>query len=263
MLLSPLVLLLAGLLLLGMAARRRQRRLRLLAIGCVLAALLAMTPLVANGLVFAVERQARAGDGACDGIEAVVFLSGGVDQAPASASDLAALTADSVSRVFALARRELEPALPLVVSGGGPFNVAEADVIVTLMRGLGIGSEQVLLESRSGSTWESAVAVAQLLPGVQRIALASSALHLPRAMLVFRAAGFEVCPWPLQSRWQAPRGAWSLLPQSSGLGKTEAALHEMVGMLWYRWRLFAERGGGERAQAAARAARVRAGSSSA
>lgn len=238
MLLSPMTVLLAALLVLALAVVARWRWLRVLAMALLVLAVAAMTPLAANALVGAIEAAAVPRQGDCEDLQAVVFLSGGVQRAPQSGSDVAALTPDTVARVLGLAERNGHGALPLVVSGGGPWSVAESDVIASLMHRLGIAGDDVQLESRSLTTWESAANVRSLLPpATTRIALASSALHLPRAMLVFRAQGFTVCPWPLRSHYLSPELPWALWPQSSALAKSEAAWHELVGQLWYRWRL--------------------------
>ena len=239
LLLSPMTLLLAGLVLAALATLLRYRRwLAIAAVSLVVAGLGLMTPLGGNALVGMVESRAVARGGECDDLQAVVFLSGGVQHAPRSGADVGALTPDTVLRVFGLLRRGLDGGLPLVISGGGPYTVAESDVVATLMLQLGIAGDRVLLEPESRTTWDSAWAVRRLLPPpVQRIALASSALHLPRATQVYRAAGFTVCPWPLGWRWQEVEGAGAVWPQSSGLLKSEAALHELVGAAWYRLRL--------------------------
>lgn len=242
LLLSPMTLLLLGLVLAAVALLRHRRWLMVASAVFLLAGTASMTPLVGNALVHAVESRTPHGT-ECAGLQAVVFLSGGVQYAPDSDADLGALTTDSVARVFSLARRDLGDTLPLVVSGGGPHTVAESDVVATLIASLGIAADRVLLESDSNTTWDSARAVRRLLPpDVTHVALATSALHLPRSALVYRAAGFDVCPWPLGTRWQAADGVGALWPQSSGLLKSEAALHEIVGALWYRLRLALEPG---------------------
>jgi len=239
-LLSPIAPLLLGLLLAAAALLWHRRWLVVVSVLLVVVALVLMTPLAANALVGAIESRAVARAADCEDLQAVVFLSGGVQHAPASGADVGALTPDTVARVFGLLRRGIDGELPLVISGGGPYTVAESDVVATLMLRLGIGGDRVLLEPESRTTWDSALSVRRLLPpSVRRIALATSALHLPRAALVYRAAGFEVCQWPLGWRWQEAQGIGAALPQSSGLLKSEAALHELVGTLWYRLRLAA------------------------
>ncbi len=235
-LLSPLTLLLLASMLAMFAAARRWRRTFLVAALTMLLSLFAMTPWFANRLVGAIERHADANPGECGGIDAVVLLSGGLERAPMADDDFAALTAETLARIFVFAKRELPADASLVIAGGGPHATAESQVIEALLRRVNPQLRVALRETRSATTWENASAVADLLPPPRRIALATGALHLPRARRAFQAMGFEVCAWPLNRRYIAATGAMAFLPQSSSLRKTEAALHEIVGDLVYRWR---------------------------
>jgi uncharacterized SAM-binding protein YcdF (DUF218 family) len=125
----------------------------------------------------------------------------------------------------------------LIISGGGPFRLPEAEVIAAFLHQLDPDDRPPQLETTSENTWESAQAVRELLPdSIHRIVLASSALHLPRAMLAFEKAGFEVCPLALNRHYMAVTGWTTLLPQSSSLAKSESALHEVIGEVIYRLR---------------------------
>lgn len=239
--LSPMTLAFVGLLLALGALAAQRRRLAFGGLAVIALALALATPLVANGLVALVERRAEPSAGECERLDAVVLLSGGLQRPALHAEDFGALTAESMARVFAFAGRP-PPALPLLVAGGGPHDVAEAEVLAALLARLGIAVEPRMREMLSLSTWDNAREAARLLlPERRRIALASSALHLPRARRVFIDAGFEVCRLPLHSRYVAAGGIGALWPQSSALAKTEAALHELAGEAYYRARLLWER----------------------
>lgn len=103
------------------------------------------------------------------------------------------------------------------------------------------GVEARWIEAASGTTRENAAYAGALLQdaGVRRIALVSHYWHLPRAVPAFRAQGLEVVPVPGYA--PAPqatpaRDPLALLPSARGLGRSSAALHEYLGMLWYRLR---------------------------
>jgi uncharacterized SAM-binding protein YcdF (DUF218 family) len=64
----------------------------------------------------------------------------------------------------------------------------------------------------------------------------TSALHLTRALIAFRAAGFEPCPLASDSVYMAPGGFGYYLPHTSALRKAEWAIHEIVGDAAYRVR---------------------------
>jgi uncharacterized SAM-binding protein YcdF (DUF218 family) len=102
---------------------------------------------------------------------------------------------------------------------------------------LGVPSSDMLLESRSHTTWQNAQFAREPLErlGADRIWLVTSAHHLRRAVFAFRRFGLRVTP----VRADYLRGVWSLVPSAYNLYVTDAALHEYVGMAlyhWYAWR---------------------------
>ena len=102
---------------------------------------------------------------------------------------------------------------------------------------LGVPSGMIRREGNSQTTWENAEQLRALKPALpERIWLVSSALHLPRALIAFRAAGFQPCPYVSDRRYLPPGGIGYYLPQSSALRKSELAIHEIAGELLYRWR---------------------------
>jgi uncharacterized SAM-binding protein YcdF (DUF218 family) len=236
MLLSPFAALLGGWLLLAAGVWWQRRAARWVGALLALAGLVGATPLVGNVLVGAIERAAPASDAACPAGEAVVLLSGGLARPPRDAEDFAALTPRTLERIGGLRRRPEWHARPLVIAGGGPYPVSEARVIAALLRRLGPMPESWLLEETSTTTWENAAQVRLLRPGLRRIVLATSALHLPRARVAFESFGFEVCGWPLHREAIEVEGPGMLWPGTSAARKTEAALHEWVGGWLYRWR---------------------------
>ncbi|WP_376694893.1 YdcF family protein [Wenzhouxiangella sp. EGI_FJ10305] len=239
---SPLVPLLVGMLLLAVSAFGSRRRLALFGLLLILPAFALMTPLGANLLVLVIEHRTKAAETApvCDRVQATVLMSGGLRRPAETARDFGALTEESLARIFAwqeLDSIDKAPNLPLIISGGGPFRIPEAEVVGTFLNLLVPEHPPLQLETVSTNTWDSARAVRKLLPGsINRIMLASSALHLPRVMLAFEKAGFEVCPLALNRHYLAVTGWTTLLPQSSSLAKSESALHEIIGEVSYRLR---------------------------
>jgi uncharacterized SAM-binding protein YcdF (DUF218 family) len=82
----------------------------------------------------------------------------------------------------------------LLLSGGGPHPVSEAEVMRALAIAAGAPDAAILVESASGNTAENAFASARLLRprGARHVVLVSHRLHLPRARLLFRLAGLQV-----------------------------------------------------------------------
>lgn len=236
---SPLALALLAAILALLAARRSRRLLFSLSLAFLLLLVTLTTPLGANTLVRMVEAS-RPSDAAglaetCPDERVLVFLSGGMRRLAGSSRDYGALTTETIDRVLAFLADPIPEDLRIVVSGGGPFAVAEATLIAGMMKGLGVDPNALDVEIDSVSTWTSAQAMARMIPPEQRsIILATSALHMPRAVWTFRRAGFSVCPWPLNSRYLDVRSPAGLWPRSSALEKSEWALYELTGQLYYR-----------------------------
>ncbi|HJT97103.1 MAG TPA: YdcF family protein, partial [Rhodanobacteraceae bacterium] len=92
-------------------------------------------------------------------------------------------------------------------------------------------------ETGSTTTWENAARVRALEPALpSRIWLVTSALHMPRALIAFRAAGFEPCAWPGDYRASPFEGIADLLPHAGAIANADATLHEWVGEIVYRLR---------------------------
>ncbi len=114
--------------------------------------------------------------------------------------------------------------------------IPESVVMATLAQRLGVPADAVSTERTSMTTWENAQNLRALpQPPPVRIALVTSALHLPRALAAFRAAGFEPCAIASDSVYVPPQDLGCFLPRASALRKADDAIHEIVGSLWYRW----------------------------
>lgn len=238
LLLSPLYWLIASVAT-GVAAMALPwlRRLRWPALVLFLSSLLLMTPWAANVLIGALERAALRND--CgDGIpDTLVVLAGGVERRASDATDFSVLNAPSRRRMDrAIEAWRAAPEKTLWVSGGKPRRgrVPMAQLMSAYAQWQSVPEHAIRLETDSRTTWQSAQALRALsLP--RRIGLVSSASHLARAGLAFSGAGFETCGIPADHQHLDVRLPWSLLPRTSALEKTEAGLHELAGLVYYRW----------------------------
>ncbi|WP_049620939.1 YdcF family protein [Frateuria defendens] len=123
----------------------------------------------------------------------------------------------------------------LLLSGGDAqgHHVAEAVVYAGALRALGVPGHDLLLEPRSTSTWQNAQFSRPLLAAYapQRIVLVSSAIHLRRSLLYF--AHFGVVPQPVHGDYV--KALYSPLPLGWNFSLADAALHEYIGLLRYRY----------------------------
>ncbi len=133
---------------------------------------------------------------------------------------------------------------PIVVSGGhvDPFTPAENENRIAreyLIR-WGVPRHHVLGEDRSRDTFESAVEVQKLLTqkGWKRYLLVTSAVHMPRSMLVFASRAPEPVPAPGDfSLGTVELTPLALFPSESAARRFFITLHEYLGLANYHWRV--------------------------
>jgi uncharacterized SAM-binding protein YcdF (DUF218 family) len=243
LILSPLTWLLVAVLAACLSLRCGKRR-RMALRACAVVAIVAvasMTPLVANILLGRLENiTAGAPDCGSRMPTTAVVLAGGLSGRASGPDDLAVLGLAS--------RRRLDRAVAwwhggrgrqLVMSGGSWFGdgISDAGLMLGYARRLGVPESAIRVEDGSLTTWASAQELAAMRPALpKRIALVTSAAHMKRAVYALHEAGFEACPVVADRRRVPLDFPGMLVPQRSALEKTENALHEMVGMAYYRWR---------------------------
>jgi uncharacterized SAM-binding protein YcdF (DUF218 family) len=224
----------------GVVLRRRAPLLATLALIVSVVTLYAFSlPRVGNALYASVETvPARAaGTAVADDVGAIVVLAGGRNaNAPEYGGET--VSAASLVRLRYAARLQRETGLPLLVSGGSVFE-GETGSEAALMRAV-LGEDLHVpvrwLEERSRNTAENARYSAELLrsENIDAIILVTHAAHMPRALEAFEKQGVRVHAAPTGRSWQPKRSAvldW--LPSSAALDASRAALHELVGRVWY------------------------------
>jgi uncharacterized SAM-binding protein YcdF (DUF218 family) len=126
----------------------------------------------------------------------------------------------------------------LILSGGNadPFadHAPEAEIMARALQSLGPAPGEVRVESRSRTTYENAVETRKLLGPVPRIALVTSALHMPRAMALFTQQGVAATAFPCEYL-TGPReaGINEYLPDLTYFRRSSAAINEWVGVWLY------------------------------
>ncbi|MEQ1576741.1 MAG: YdcF family protein [Hyphomicrobium sp.] len=137
--------------------------------------------------------------------------------------------------------REL-PATKVLFSGGvGALWRAGEDAtmpVAAYLRAAGIENDRILVEGASRNTIENAQFSAELLkPNEgQRWVLVTSAAHMPRALGLYRKAGFAIQPWPVDYRTRGWQDVWRLFDRlPAGLQRTDLAVTEWIGLLVARF----------------------------
>ena len=129
----------------------------------------------------------------------------------------------------------------IVFTGGSNSLIArdskEGEQAKRLFVELGVAPERILLETRSRNTDENARFTRALVspkPGEVWL-LVTSAYHMPRAMGVFRHAGFDVVAYPTDYHTFGDSRDWRLLSETPPrLMLFDIAVHEWIGLIAYR-----------------------------
>jgi len=145
---------------------------------------------------------------------------------------------DRIIVAAALARRY--PNARVVFSGGSANLISndarEADFAGAIFESLGVDKSRLIMERASRNTHENAEFSKALVKPKEgeRWVLVTSAFHMPRSVGLFRKAGFAVEPYPVD--WRV--GDLDLTAFSNvaveGLGRTDLAVREWIGLIAYR-----------------------------
>jgi uncharacterized SAM-binding protein YcdF (DUF218 family) len=169
--------------------------------------------------------------------QAIVVLGGGriMNAAESGGRDIPALI--PLARVRYAAQLHRETGLPLLASGGTPDGREESEAVImarALQRDFSVPVKW--LEGKSNDTAQNASFSAQILKqaGVLRILLVTDGLHMPRSRAMFEKAGLDVVPAPTLFYSRSELLPIDFMPSGEGLRRSEYALHEWLGMAWYR-----------------------------
>jgi uncharacterized SAM-binding protein YcdF (DUF218 family) len=176
-------------------------------------------------------------------IAGIIVLGGAVDTHVSAGRGQTALTdsAERLTAVAGLSRRF--PAAGIIYSGGVSAvssalwgDIPEADAASALFTSFGIPKDRMVFENKSRDTYENAQFTRDLLhptPG-QHYLLVTSAYHMPRAMALFRKAGFDVLAYPVNYRTAGPRDLIRpFYALNDGLRQSNIATREWIGLASY------------------------------
>jgi uncharacterized SAM-binding protein YcdF (DUF218 family) len=236
-LLPPLVLVI--LLAAGLVVQRRRQRLGRSLILLATTALYGLSTPWAGGLLLnSLEVSGPISPGELETADAIVLLAGGSYR---DAAEYGGDTPNAISleRLRYAVRLHRASGLPILVTGGIPANgtLAEGRILQQVLQDeYGITPRWV--EDAARTTWDNAHLSAPLLKqaGIQRIALVTHAWHLRRAVPLFTSQGFDVIPAGTRFAGSDINTIFDLLPSPNGLRDSSFALHEWLGILWYKLR---------------------------
>ncbi|MDQ6965544.1 MAG: YdcF family protein [Mariprofundaceae bacterium] len=232
----------------GLLARRKWWGKCLLVLSVSLLYLLSIAP-VRDALIRPLEFAAPALDAAESlsqnndpATTAIVLLGGGTrEDAPeyAGADDIPRF---AMMRAIYAAELAKKSGLDVYATGGRPLSLAEESEGAIMRRrllGFGVSAAQVFVEEASENTWQNAVYMQRMLQdkGITRVLLVTSAWHMPRSVWCFEQQGLAVIPAPMDYlSSQRELDARDFFPDAGVLADSSLALHEYIGLGWYRLR---------------------------
>jgi len=173
---------------------------------------------------------------------AIVLLGGGLYEAAPEYAGEDMLNNDALMRTVYAADIARKTGLDVYATGGIPLNQAnraEGEVMRDWLIRWGLPESKVFAESASDNTWQNAIYTRAILEekGIKVILWVTSAWHMPRAVWCFEAQGLKVISAP--TGFLTKQKAYDLrsyMPSGHVLANSTDALHEYLGMLWYRLR---------------------------
>lgn len=171
--------------------------------------------------------------------DAIVVLGGGrLEATPEYGGDT--VSAATLERLRYAARLQRATNLPMLVSGGSVHGeaVPEAELMrQALEQDFGIVPKWV--EGQSRNTYENASYSKPILEasGVRKVLLVTHAAHMLRSEWAFRAVGFDTVAAPTAfATVDSSTRLIHYFPNAASLFRSSQALHEYLGLWWYRLR---------------------------
>lgn len=216
--------------------RRPVAALWTLLVAISLTALVGWMPLP-NAVLYALESQYAVPTGSLTSYVGLVVLGGDID-VPREAHDSRGfvMSGDGQRMTTSVALAHQYPHLRLLFTGGQSDiidrGISVADAAREYYTSMGIPPERVLYERAARTTYENAI-LSAAVPGVDKTKpwlLVTSAWHIPRSMALFRAAGWNVTPYPVgfHSDTHTP---WTDYSLTRGVVRWQLVLHEVVGLV--------------------------------
>jgi uncharacterized SAM-binding protein YcdF (DUF218 family) len=195
------------------------------------------TSFVSTRLLVAAESQVPATVTPAADAQAIVVLGGDVSHGPFGIADgVGTLTLERLHLAASVYR---DHRLPILVSGGSETD--KGGSLASFMAEVlehDYGIKPTWIEDKSKNTFQNATYSAAILHAnnISRAIIVSQAWHIPRALWAFSQAGIMGIPAPAHPTYLG-RGSDlnDFLPDYGSFAKSFYALHELLGLAYYRF----------------------------
>jgi uncharacterized SAM-binding protein YcdF (DUF218 family) len=159
----------------------------------------------------------------------IVILAGHAEKQPGLPLSSEVNFASAYRLIEGLRIIHLLPDTKILISGRGEV----PGIMKDLLASMGLPGQRIIIDNQSSNTHESAVNVRRILDQDDFV-LVTSAGHMPRAIETFRKAGMNPVPAPTNYMSVKERRFIHYLPSPHHLVYADLAVHEYLGMAWYR-----------------------------
>jgi len=172
--------------------------------------------------------------------DVLLLLGGGIIDHVPDFSGYGIPTDVMIGRIVTAVRLQKKLNIPIIVSGGKANlnRSSEAIIAKRFLPDLGVNESQIVIEEKSRDTIENAKHIREICfkKDYKNPILITSASHMKRSLLSFEKVGIDAMPYPASFKSKSiNKYDWqTYLPRSSSLGSTSAALHEYLGIFFYR-----------------------------
>lgn len=172
--------------------------------------------------------------------DVIILLGGGSYDKTMDLSGIGTPGPGTLERMVTAARLHWRTQAPIIVSGGKvvPTETPVALLAERFLIDLGIPARSIIVEHQSRDTRENAIYSKKICDqyGYKRPVVVTSGFHIKRSRYCFEKAGFKATFMPCGlTTWPKRTYHWRhFLPNPGSLSLTAAALHEWVGLMYYR-----------------------------
>jgi uncharacterized SAM-binding protein YcdF (DUF218 family) len=176
--------------------------------------------------------------------DVIILLGGGSLPKAPDFSGLGIPTDTMLGRIVTAVRLQQKLNVPIIVSGGKVYQneSSEASIAKRLLIDLGVKEDEIILDEKSRDTYENAKYTKEicLRNDYKHPILVTSASHLKRSLLSFESVGIDLVPYPasFKSKRDPTYRLHEFLPRSGSLAQSSSALHEYLGILFYKLAYF-------------------------
>lgn len=173
--------------------------------------------------------------------DCIVLLGGGIYEKSPDYSGRASPYPDAVKRAIYTYLAYRSTGLPIITSGGERAGLKETtpegEALKYLLEKLGVPRDRITSENSSKNTYQNILHIKRIMVqnGWKRAYIITSAYHMRRTMWVCKRLGVDAFPVPTDYKMRREGyTVESFLPGSLAFTDSKKALHEYLGLVYYR-----------------------------